>query len=243
MSTAIEFQHLSKRFGPQPALAQVHFSIAAGCFFGLAGVNGAGKTTLIKCLLDFCRPDQGDVRLFGHSSRMAQSRSCLAYLPERFTPPYYLTGGDFLRFMAELHGQPWQAGAVHQALTALELEPQTLTRPVRSFSKGMTQKLGLLAAFLSGKQLLVLDEPMSGLDPKARALVKTQLAALRSQGRTLFFTAHALADITEVCDEMAVLDGGRLLFCGQPDALQQQFGAATLEAAFLACISQTQAAA
>jgi ABC-2 type transport system ATP-binding protein len=102
----------------------------------------------------------------------------------------------------------------------------------------MTQKLGLAACLISGKALQVLDEPTSGLDPKARALLKKELRELRTAGRTVFFTSHALADVEEICDRMAVLHGGRLRFAGTPAELKARYSTTVLEEAFLECISQ-----
>ena len=116
--------------------------------------------------------------------------------------------------------------------------PAALTRPARTYSKGMTQKLGIAACLLSGKELYVLDEPAGGLDPKARALFKQELRALRRSGSTVFFTSHALADVAELCDRMAVLHGGRLLYWGTPREFVQGCGAADLEQAFLECIAK-----
>jgi ABC-2 type transport system ATP-binding protein len=106
----------------------------------------------------------------------------------------------------------------------------------------MTQKLGLAACLLSGKDLYILDEPSSGLDPKARALLKAQLRAARNAGKTVFFTSHALADVDELCDQMAVIHRGQLRFAGTPDQLRKRHSAASLEQAFLACIEEQAAA-
>jgi len=121
-------------------------------------------------------------------------------------------------------------------LVALDLDRRALQSPVRSFSKGMTQKLGLAACLLSDKRLFVLDEPSSGLDPKARALLKRELLALRDRGRTLFLTSHLLADVEQLCDRMAVLHAGSLRFVGAPSELLAQHGTSDMESAFLACI-------
>jgi ABC-2 type transport system ATP-binding protein len=102
----------------------------------------------------------------------------------------------------------------------------------------MTQKLGLSACLLSGKSLQILDEPMSGLDPRARSLLKRELRGLRAQGRTVFFTSHALADVEELCDALAIVHGGRVRFCGSPRALTHEYACADIEAAFLACIEE-----
>jgi ABC-2 type transport system ATP-binding protein len=122
-------------------------------------------------------------------------------------------------------------------VSGLDLATDELDQPARSYSKGMTLKLGLASCMLSGKELLVLDEPMTGLDPKARALFKQQLRALRASGRTVLLTSHALADIEELCDRMAILHEGRLRFTGAPSELLQAYGARDLEEAFLSCIA------
>ncbi len=159
---ALRLQAVTKRYGLQPALDRVDLAVERGEFFGLVGLNGAGKTTLIKGLLDFCDLDGGIAEIFGISHLRTESRRGLAFLPERFTPPYFLTGRDFLRYMLRLHGVPFSPPRVAQVLAELDLEPAALQKPVRDFSKGMSQKLGLAACLLSDRDLLVLDEPMSG---------------------------------------------------------------------------------
>jgi len=232
----VRFESVSKNFGRTPVLRGVGFTVERGRAFGLAGVNGAGKTTLIKCLLDFCAVDSGRIELFGVPHTQPRSRARLAFLPERFLPPYYLTGRDFLGFMLSLQGRPYRADEVSAMLVALDLAPDALARPVRAYSKGMTQKLGLAACFLSGRDLLVLDEPMSGLDPKARACVKGLLAGALQRGATLFFTSHSLSDVEEVCDQMVILHQGVPYFSGAPHALCDHYGEPSMERAFLRCI-------
>lgn len=234
---ALRFQQVVKRYGAASVLQGVDLELAAGESFGLVGVNGAGKTSLIKCMLDFCALDGGVIEIYGRPHHQPAARRPLGFLPERFTPPYYLTGADFIRYLLTLQGLPYDQPAVDAMLAALDLEPAALKKTVRSYSKGMTQKLGLAACLLSRKQLYVLDEPMSGLDPKARALLKEQLRALRRNGSTLFMTSHALADVDELCDRMAILHDGRIRFAGTPAECRARYGAATLEQAFLACIA------
>jgi ABC-2 type transport system ATP-binding protein len=233
----VRFRGVSKSFGKTPVLRNVDLDIAPGEYFGLAGLNGAGKTTLIKCMLDFCRVDAGSIDLFGVAHVQPRSRARLAFLPERFVPPYYLTGRDFLSFMLRLQGRAYGEDAVVEMLAALDMDAAALAKPVRSYSKGMTQKLGLAACFLSGRDLYVLDEPMSGLDPKARACLKSLLVRLRTAGATLFFTSHALADIEEICDRMVVLHEGVPYFSGAPRALCEHYGESSMEQAFLRCIT------
>lgn len=234
---AIQFFNVSKRYGQGPkVLDGVSFGVDEGSFFGLAGINGAGKTSLIKCLLDLADFQGGSISIFGVPSSRYEARRPLAYLPERFIPPHYLTGTDFLKMMAELRQQKHDERAAFSMCAQLDLDAGALTRPVRAFSKGMTQKLGLASVFLSDRPIMVLDEPMSGLDPKARALVKDQLFRLREAGKTLFFTSHHLADVDEICGEIAVLHDGKVAFTGSPRDLVQQTGEPNLERAFLQVI-------
>ena len=240
---ALHFDGVEKRYAGVPALSGFALDVRQGESFALVGVNGAGKTTLIKCLLDFCDVDAGAIEIFRTTHRATAARARLAYLPERFNPPFYLTGRDFVRYMLELYRSPYEEARVARLFAALDLDLSALDRPARSYSKGMTQKLGLAACLLSGKDLYVLDEPTGGLDPKARALLKAELKALRQAGRTLFFTSHALADVAELCDRLAILHAGRLRFAGTPGELAARYGAPDLEQAFLACIAASATAA
>ncbi|OGQ98451.1 MAG: ABC transporter ATP-binding protein [Deltaproteobacteria bacterium RIFOXYD12_FULL_55_16] len=234
---ALRFQNISKGYGASQILREIDLDIASGEFFGLVGMNGAGKTTLIKCLLDFCALDNGSIEIFGISHRLTEARQPLAFLPERFMPPYYLTGMDFLKYMLKLQALPYDQAKAETMLQMLDLKSSALTSPVRAYSKGMTQKLGLAACFLADKDFYVFDEPMSGLDPKARALLKSRLQNLHTAGRTLFFSSHALADVEEICDRMAILHEGKIRFVGSPADCCRKFQGNTLEQAYLKCIS------
>ena len=227
---------LVKRFGRREALAGVDLEVATGEAFGLLGANGAGKTTLVKCLLDFCAVDSGSTALFGTPSRDPRARARLAYVPERFLPPHFLRGREFLQFTASLGGVPYRDATARALCTELELDLEVLERPVRELSKGTTQKLGLAGSFLLERELYVLDEPMSGLDPSSRVAVKTVLSRLSREGRTLFFTSHVLADVEELCSSIAVLDKGLLRFRGTPAELCARHAETSLERAFIRCI-------
>ena len=236
VTAAIHVAALAKRYGGAVALAGVDLEVAQGEAFGLVGANGAGKTTLIKCLLDLCAADSGEIEIFGIAARVPRARARLAYLPERFVPPHYLRSREFLESAAALAGSPYDAARAGLLLAELELEADALGRPVRSLSKGMAQKLGLAACFLVERDLYVLDEPMSGLDPAARVAVKSVLRRLGAEGRTLFFTSHVLADVEELCSAIAVLDRGRVRFRGSPAALRGRYAEPDLERAYMRCI-------
>lgn len=236
MPVALKFGNVSKSYAGAPALRGVALEVANGELFGLVGVNGAGKTTLIKCLLDFCEPDGGDIEIFGVSHRQPRSRQRLAFVPERFMPPSFLTGKDFLQYVLRLRSVVFDRAEAERLLSVLDLDLAALDKPVRAYSKGMAQKLGLAACFLSRRDLHVLDEPTSGLDPKARALLKQHLLGLKAEGRTLFFSSHSLADVEEICDRMAILHQGELRFVGPPADCRRRYEADSLEQAFLRCI-------
>jgi ABC-2 type transport system ATP-binding protein len=240
-AAALRFDNVCKRYGTTLALDAFSLSVHAGETFGLVGANGAGKTTLLKCLLDFCEPDGGQIEIFGVPHHQTRARARLAYLPEQFNPPHYLTGGDYLQFMAQMHGNDPAKQKTHDACRELDLDPGALDRAVRTYSKGMNQKLGLAACLLSGKDLLLLDEPATGLDPRARALLKRKLQTLHDAGKTIFFTSHALADVEEMCGRLAVIDRGRLRFAGTPAKLMQGNNAASLEQAFMTLVESPHA--
>ena len=225
-----------KRYGGVAVLDGLDLEVPAGSAFALVGANGAGKTTCIKTMLDFGQVDAGSVRIFGADHRDHRARARLVYLPERFLPPYHLSGLEFLAYAARLHDAQFDAAAARAAARSLDLDPDALARPARSYSKGMAQKLGLASCLLSNKDLLVLDEPSTGLDPKARLLVKRLLSALHANGRTIFMSTHVLADVHAVCDRIAVLHRGVVRFEGTPAQCLARFGGADLEQAYLACV-------
>ena len=232
----ISFRGVNKHYGRQQVLRGIDLTVDQGQFLGLVGVNGAGKTTMIKCLLDFTSADAGAIRIRGLDSSATEARNNLAYLPEKFTPPYYLTGGDFLDYMSRLHNVVYGPAQIEEMLGILDLDLSALTKPVRQLSKGMSQKLGLAACMISGKELLVMDEPMSGLDPRSRAYLKQHLLGLKARNRTLFFSTHLLNDVEVLCDRVAVLHHGRIQFTGSPAECCQRFETDDFEQAYLKCI-------
>ncbi|MFK5970933.1 MAG: ABC transporter ATP-binding protein [Candidatus Marithrix sp.] len=233
---AIEFKNVCKYYSYKQVLNDINLKIFSGEFFGLVGVNGAGKTTMLKSLLDLCEIEQGNINLFAVQHTDHNARSKLAFLPEQFVPPYYLTGQRFLIYMAELYNYKYDSEQAKIICELLDLSTSVLKQPVRDYSKGMAQKLGLTACLLANKQLLVLDEPMAGLDPKARAYLKKRLLDMKAKGTTMFFSTHLLADVEALCDRMAILHEGKLQFIGTPTECCTIFSASNLEQAYLNCI-------
>ena len=238
MTKPLEITKLSKRYVTKPVLDSLSFEINAGEIVGLLGVNGAGKSTLIKSVLDLIEFEQGDISIFGIPHRQTAARSNLSYLSEQFRPPYFATGHDVIKLLAGLEGVRPPPEEVNEYCGLLALDETVLGAPVKSYSKGMRQKLGLISCLLADKPLLILDEPMSGLDPHARKLFKDRLLAQREKGHSIFFSTHLLEDIESICDRVLVLNNGQLKFSGAVAEMLSFTGETALETAFLACIAQ-----
>ncbi len=234
---AVRFNEVSKQFGGAKVLDQINLEIDPGLTFGLIGANGAGKTTMIKCLLDFCHLNNGEIQVFGNDHRRVESKAYLSYLPENFRAPFFQTGEEFLRMLSRLNGEKYDLQAVNDTLTLLGFDIRALKRKVRTYSKGMCQKLGLAGCILADKPLLIIDEPMSGLDPIARANFKALLAEQKQRGKTLFFSTHLLNDLESICDRIAILVSGKLQFFGTIEASHKQFEVDSLEAAYRKCFA------
>ena len=233
----MSFENVTKSYGRHDVLSRISLDLKEGEYLGLVGVNGAGKTTLIKCLLDLTMANSGKISIFGKPHNRKASRRELVYLPEKFVPPYYLSGNDFLEYMSELYGVRHDRDAIAELLKILDMDLSALEKPVKQLSKGMSQKLGLCACLLSNRKLFVLDEPMSGLDPRARAYLKRHLLGLKEKGRTLFFSSHMLNDVEVLCDRVAILHEGQILFTGSPKSCCEKFNAESFEQAYLNCVA------
>ncbi len=236
-NTPLQANNIVKSYGKNLVLNDVSLSLIPGELFGLIGLNGVGKTTLIKILLDLSRADQGEAFFFGERTTNANARKNISYLPERFQPSRYLRGSEYLSLSLSYFGKEYSEADAHAEAVALDLAVEALDRKVGSYSKGMGQKLGLIGAFLVGAPCLILDEPMSGLDPRARIKLKERLLAEKSRGKTIFFSSHILSDIDEICDRIGIINEGKIIFVGKPADFKQQFPSETLEKSFLRSIA------
>ncbi|MFK7839970.1 MAG: ABC transporter ATP-binding protein [Bdellovibrionales bacterium] len=242
-SPTLEIKNVSVSYDTvNNVISDISLNTDAGEFFGLIGLNGAGKTTLIKAILGLRSQSEGEISIFGQECTHATSKQNLAFLPERFEPPWFLTGLEFLHFSLKLYGEKGSDELFYEYAEKLALDKNALKRRVQTYSKGMRQKLGLLGTVLTNCKLLILDEPMSGLDPRARTLVKDMLMNLKSEGRTIFLSSHILADMDEICDKVAVLHDGKIQFTGKPAELKKQTKSENLERAFLHFIEKPKAA-
>lgn len=240
-STPLDVRGVSTAYGKKRVLADVSFSLKPAEVFGLVGMNGAGKTTLIRSMLNL-RKCGGSIAFFGEPHTDARARRHLIYLPERFSPASQLRGFEHLAILLEYYDQRLDRDRAREMARALDLDPLALEQKVRTYSKGMAQKLGLVGAFMADAELMILDEPMSGLDPRARVCLKDQLLRARKNGRCIFFSSHILSDIEEICDRIAVLHNSRIIFVGTPSDFIARYTAPTLERAFLKALEESEGA-
>ena len=234
--TAIKIDGIAADYGHGRVIENISFDVKAGETFGLIGLNGAGKTTLIKIILGLMDSAEGKIEVFGRKTDDAEAKSRIAYLPEKFEPPPFLSGLEFVKFSLDLYGRNYSKEAVLEAADRVALVRHALPRRVNTYSKGMRQKTGLMGTWLTECPLLVLDEPMSGLDPRARVLVKDEIIRCKNRGMTVFLSSHILSDMDELCDRVAVLHDGAIQFTGTPADLRAQTGQEYLERAFLKLI-------
>lgn len=241
MTAVIEFSSISKTFGSgkkkQTALRDLSLTISQGEVFGFLGPNGAGKSTAIKLLLNFLRPDTGAMRIMGRAIGREEFRRDVGYLSE--FPCFYehLTAQETLRLSGHLSGMsgPLLAERIPLLLARMDLS-EAANRRVGGFSKGMKQRLGMANALIHDPQVLIFDEPMSGLDPVGRHLIKSIIAELRAQGKTIFFSSHILSDIEELCDRIGIIHRGSLLYAG--DLKNFLKGSGNLEHRFVEIIEE-----
>ncbi len=233
-SPALSVDRISKKYKKKKVLDDISFTINEGETFALIGLNGVGKTTLIKTILGLIKPDKGDIKIFGKSSVNARKNIC--YLPEKFMPPPNLSGLEFLEYSLSFHNSAQRKSAEIEIMASnLDLSPELLREKISKYSKGMGQKLGLISTFLSNAKLLIFDEPMSGLDPRSRIMLKNEMRNHIRKGGTIFFTSHILSDIEELCSHIAILDKGKIIYDGnitnflintdntQPKTLEERF--------------------
>jgi ABC-2 type transport system ATP-binding protein len=193
-------------------LKGISFSVNEGEIFGYLGPNGAGKTTTIKCLLNLIFPDAGKITIFGEDSLKPQARQKVGFLPEN---PYfydYLSGREFLAFYADLlgiHGKV-KGEKIGHLLKLVGME-QAADLQLRKYSRGMLQRIGLAQALLNDPALVILDEPMGGLDPIGRKEFRDIIVNLKKEGKTVFLSSHILQDIEMICDRVAIILAGEII--------------------------------
>src|SRR5450432_934186 len=219
---AIEIENLTKEYPygflnlkKRLSLEGLTLQVETGEVFGLLGPNGAGKSTTIKCLMRLIFPTKGTARILGKSIEDVAMHGDIGYLPEQ---PYfydYLTAAELLDYFARFHDFSTNDRRERVARTLKKVGLADSARvQLRKFSKGMLQRVGLAQALVNDPELVVLDEPMSGLDPLGRRDVREIILQLRDEGRTVLFSSHILSDAEAVCSRVGILSRGRMVACG-----------------------------
>lgn len=233
---ALEIVHLNKTykkgFAKVPVLNDLSFSVPKGKISGFIGANGAGKTTLIKCALGFAKFDAGHIKYFGEEGLTNALKKRIGFLPER---PYFyefLTGEEQLKFFASLSGVAVPQERIDQLIKLMDLT-HARHRRMSSYSKGMMQKIGIAQALIHNPELIILDEPMSGLDPDGRMNISRLIQEIAAQGTAVFFSSHLLFDAERLCDRVIVINGGRTFFEGDVRELLKDTGRKSLEEVFV----------
>jgi len=244
MVTAIEIHHISKEFkegfsGKKvKAVEDLSLTVPCGEVFGFLGPNGAGKSSTIKILVNLIFPDTGTAKILDKEVHRPEVRKHLGYLPEN---PYfydYLTPEELLWFGGTASGMPKDVIKIRtdELLEKVNLQ-DARKRPLRSYSKGMVQRAGIALALIHDPEVVIFDEPMSGLDPVGRKLVGDIILELKNAGKTVFFSSHILTDIERFCDRAGVIVSGRLTLVERIEALLQN--GQTLEDVFLSEVAKS----
>lgn len=214
----IEIVNVYKTYGTKNkvhVVKNLSLSVKKGSVFGFIGPNGAGKTSTIKMLVGLSHPSSGHIRVAGGSPLEMTVKNKIGFMPESPTFYQYLSGAEFLEFIATLFNISHKKERIAHVLTQVNLT-HAKDKKIRTYSKGMLQRLGLAQAIINDPEILFLDEPLDGLDPLGRAEVKKIILDLKHEGKTVFLNTHILGDVAEVCDTVGIIDNGTLLVLDTP---------------------------
>ena len=221
---AVELKNVTKRYNEIIAVDNVNLTIGSGEIFGLLGPNGSGKSTTLKMLLGLVQPDEGSVTVLGMPVRQdpVALKRMVGYVPEAPRLYEFLTGVEYLDFIGDVYGmQPEEKKSrINEYLRALQLEGREGDM-INSYSEGMKQKITLISAFLHRPKLLIMDEPLNGLDPRSARIVKDFLQELKRQGVTAILSTHVLEIAQAMCDRIGIMYHGKLLALGDMKELRQ----------------------
>lgn len=219
---AISVTNLSHAFKGHQALSQVTFCVMPQTLHGFVGPNGAGKTTTLKAICTLLKPNWGEVQVFGHSvrSESVTVRRRIGFMPDHFSMYRQMTVFEYLDFFAAAYGLPVRQRdtVIHDVLTLTDMEGRR-DDLISGLSRGMQQRVSLARVLVHDPDLLLLDEPASGLDPRARIELMEILRELRRMGKTVFISSHILSELAELCDSVTIIDRGQIKFSGPMDIL------------------------
>jgi ABC-2 type transport system ATP-binding protein len=221
--SAIRVDDLTVKYGFRTAVTSLSLNVPRGGAVGLLGANGAGKTTTLHAILGFLRPKSGSISLLGQGKAGPKVFHQIGFAPDDGCPPEYLNGREYLNFVGKFRiaDKSRRKEEVDQWLSWFELDPR---KRVSGYSKGMKRRLGLAQALLGKPDLVILDEPLNGLDPLFILKLREGLEKYIAEGGTLLFSSHILAEVEKVCSEVAILAGGRLVIQSSVAALAAEFG-------------------
>ncbi len=238
---AIRTEHLTRRYKGFTAVDDLHLAVHAGEIYGFLGSNGAGKTTTMKMLVGLLRPDAGHAWIDGHDvwAEPLAAKTAFGYVADHTMLYDRLTGREFVEFLAQIRGMPEQEanGRIEQLLDVLELRDRADTA-CGTYSFGMKRKLAIAGALIHKPQVLILDEPLNGLDPLSARRLKDLFAELAADGTAIFLSTHDLATAESICHRVGIIHEGRLLVEGSSSELRQIAGAPGLEEAFLSLTAE-----
>ena len=225
MSTIVEIQQLSKRFGKREVVKNINLSVEQGEIFGLVGPNGAGKTTTMRMLVTLLQPDQGEIHVGGYSIRKdpREVRRMLGFMPDAFGVYGEMSVFEYLDFFGACYGiYPAQRASLIKDLLELVDIGHRRDDMVDTLSTGLKQRLGLARVLIHDPSLLVLDEPASGLDPRARVEIRELLREVARLGKTIVFSSHILVDVAELCTRVDIIEDGKLVAMGTLSQLAEK---------------------
>lgn len=233
----IEISNVTKKYGQNIIVDSISLKISNGSIFGFLGPNGAGKTTTIKMLVGLNKPDTGSITINNLNSCSIKAKVRTGYMPE---DPYFydhLTGFEFLELCLRLsQGRDSDLSAIEDTLKDVGLN-DAAKKPLRTYSKGMKQRLGLAQAIVHKPKYIFLDEPLDGLDPIGRNDFKNILRKLQERGSTIFLNSHILSDVEELCDQIGIIHHGKLKYSGEVKGFCKKGG---LEKEFVKLINNSQ---
>lgn len=240
---ALVAEHISKSYpgSEHPALDNVSLSIQQGDIVGILGPNGAGKTTLISIICGLIRADSGKVFVMGEPNSSLQTKYTLGVVPQEYALYFDMTPQENLWYFGKMWGIPGKLlqERIDMLLQVLGLE-NVKNKKLKTFSGGMKRRINLAASILNNPEILILDEPTVGVDVQSRAAIIDYLKKLnREQGTTIIYTSHLLAEAQELCNQVRIIEQGKLLETGSPDELIQKYEAANLEEVFLKLTGKT----
>jgi len=239
-SRMLEARTLSKSYASIPAVTNVSFSLEPGQVLGCLGPNGSGKSTTVKMLTGLLQPTRGKVLFRGEDIRedLTGFRKCLGYVPEEPNLYPYLSGREYLEIIATLRGIPPPRGARVDALLNLFAMYPHRNSVIGSYSKGMRQRILLIAALMDNPPILILDEPMSGLDATTALILKNLIKGLGRQGRAVFYCSHVMEVVEQVCSHLLILRKGDVVASGTMESIQQNANYSPLEQTFMHLVEE-----